>query len=424
MPRARFHLSAAALCALVTAIPVAKAQNVLNIAAIVNDEVISAYDLEARMRLVLFSTRLADTPDVRRRIQGQILRTLIDERIQMQEAKRRNVSVSRRDIRRAKANIEEQNRLQSGTLEGFLAQNNIPLDAMLSQLRANIAWNKLLVRRLRPRITIGEDEIDEVIERVKSRQGQTEYRIAEILLAVDSPDQETSVRSTAQRITDQVSKGARFSAIARQFSQSATAAVGGDLGWVHESELGPTLNDILPKMSKGSMTSPIKTVSGYRIIQLRDSRKIAQAKVSELRVGLRQLFLPLPGKAGKSDIESQLDLARTLRGSVGNCTDFEKLAREVNSPRSPDLGKMTLNSLAPAIRTVVGNVPAGGVTEPISLPDGILLLMVCSREGGAVEIKLPDRNTVADRLMRQRLSLMARRYLRDLRLSAVVDLRI
>jgi peptidyl-prolyl cis-trans isomerase SurA len=400
------------------------AQSVQRIAAIVNDELITAYDLESRMKLVMFSTRLSDTGETRRRIRPQVLRTLIDERLQLQEARRRNISVSKRDITRARAAIEKQNKLPKNGLDTMLERNGIPLDSMEAQLRAGIAWSKLLGRRLRPRITIGEDEIDETLERILTRQGQTEYRLSEILLAVDGPEQEENVRRTAQRISEQIKGGASFGAIARQFSQSPTAAVGGDLGWIHEAELDETLSQFIPKLQEGSLTSPIKTVTGYRILRLNDIRKIAQSKATHVTVDLRQIFLPLPARASNDDIQTQIDLAKTVRDTATGCKDFDLLAKEMASARPPNLGKFALKELAPALRTVVSKVPAGKISDPVKMPNGVMLLMVCSREGGERKIRLPDRNQVADRLMQDRLALMARRYLRDIRLAAVIDIRV
>lgn len=421
-----FRVLTAALLfsAAITAATSVKSQSVQRIAAIVNDELITAYDLESRIRLVIFSTRLSNTVDTRRRISSQVLRTLIDERLQMQEAKRRNISVSRRDLQRAKETIEKQNKLPKGGLERVLKQNGIPLESINEQLRTGIAWSKLIGRRLRPRITIGEDEIDESLERIRSRQGQTEYRLSEILLTVDSPDQEANIRRTAERIADQVANGARFTAIARQFSQSPTAAVGGDLGWQHETELDDTLRAAVTGMDKGSMTSPIKTVAGYQILLLRDVRKIAQTEGKPLTLDLRQIFLPLPRQSAASDIEAQIDLARTVSTTASSCEDFNQLAKEVGSPRPPSLGKFALKDLSPAIRNVVKDVQAGKISDPVKMPDGVMVLMVCSREGGTSVIKLPERDDIADRLMRDRLALSARRYMRDIRLSAVIDVRV
>jgi peptidyl-prolyl cis-trans isomerase SurA len=401
----------------------AYSQSVQRIAAIVNDELITAYDLESRIRLVMFSTRLSNTPDTRRRIRNQVLRTLVDERLQLQEAKRRNISVSKRDLRRAKLRIEKQNKMPKGGLERILARNQIPVSAMDAQLRTGIAWSKLIGRRLRPRITVGDDEIDEALEDLKTRQGQTEYRLGEILLAVNGPEEESNVRRTAERIVDQIKKGARFSAIARQFSQSATAAVGGDLGWIHESELDKPLREIVPNLSRGSLSNPLKTVAGYRIIRLQGVRKIAQTATTPVTVDLKQIFLPLGRSADPVDIEAQIDLAKTVRDTAASCQDFGVLAKEIGSPRSPNLGKFALKDLSPAIRAIVKDVKAGKISDPVKMPEGVLVLMVCSREGGGGVIKLPERDAVADRIMRDRLSLSARRYMRDIRLSAVIDIR-
>lgn len=408
----------------ITAATSVKPQTVQRIAAIVNDELITAYDLDSRIRLVIYSTRLPNTADTRSRIRGQVLRTMIDERLQMQEAKRRNISVSRRDLQRAKASIERQNRLPKGDLENVMKQNGIPLASINEQLKTAIAWSKLIGRRLRPRITIGEDEIDESLQRIRSRQGQSEYRLSEILLTVDGPDQEANIRRTAERIVDQVTKGARFAAIARQFSQSATAAVGGDLGWQHESELDETLRKAVQSMTEGSMTSPIKTVAGYRILLLRSTRKIAESAAKPVTLDLRQIFLPLPRQSGPADIEGQIDLANTVRDTASSCRDFSTLAKQVGSPRSPHLGRFSLQDLSPVIRNVVKNVQAGKISDPVKTPDGVLILMVCSRDGGGGVIKLPARDDIADKLMRERMALSARHYMREIRLSAVIDVRV
>jgi peptidyl-prolyl cis-trans isomerase SurA len=413
----------AAACALASAAG-AEAQTVQRIAAIVNDEVISAYDLQTRMKLVLFSTRLADTPEVRQRIAPQVLRTLIDERLQLQEAEKRNISVTEQDIAKAFELIEQDNKLPKGKLEGLLAENGVTRDTMVSQIRANVAWSKLLGRRIRPRINIGDDEVDETLARIRSRQGQTEYRLGEIVLPVDSPDDETNVQRTAERIADQVTQGARFEAIARQFSQSPTAAVGGDLGWVHEAELEPALREAISKMSVGAITAPIKTVTGYRLILLQAERKIAHGAATEVSVDLQQVYLPLPPQPATADIEAQTDLAKTLQSSASGCQDFRKLAAEVGSPNPPELGKFKLTNLSSQIRAAVQELPVGKVSDPVKMPEGILLLMVCSREGGKTEAKLPERDEIADQLFQERMSLMSRRYLRDIRLSAVVDIRI
>ena len=140
------------------------AQSVQRIAAIVNDELITEYDLEARIKFVMFSTRLPDRAKVRKRIRVQVLRSLINEKLRLQETRRQNISVSRREMARAKHTIEKQNRIPKHGLDKILEAKNIPLETLELRLRAVIAWSKLVRSRLKPRITVGEDEIDEIDE--------------------------------------------------------------------------------------------------------------------------------------------------------------------------------------------------------------------------------------------------------------------
>ena len=144
----------------------------------------------------------------------------------MQEAKRRNIAVTKRDMSRAFEALEKQNRLKPGTFEAFVRENRLPRDALMAQLRAQIAWAKLIRQTLQRRVTVGPEEIDEELARLKSRQGQSEYRVAEIVLSADTPEQEQEARRTAQRLIEQLRRGAQFSAVARQMSllQAATSA--------------------------------------------------------------------------------------------------------------------------------------------------------------------------------------------------------
>ena len=88
-----------------------RGEAVLRIAAIVNEDVISVYDLMHRMRLVLVTSRLSDTPEIRKRLTGQVLRNLIDERLQLQEAKRLKITVSDEQVNDLLIKLNKQNGL-------------------------------------------------------------------------------------------------------------------------------------------------------------------------------------------------------------------------------------------------------------------------------------------------------------------------
>ena len=223
-------ISALFLAATVGLAPHAHAQSVQRIAAVVNDEVVSVRDLRDRVRLVLFLSGIGDTSESRGRIANQVLRTVVDERLQLQEAKKRGVSVSDGEVGQAIAEMERANRMAPGGLSSVMAQNRVSLNSLRAQFRARIAWSKLVGRRLAPRVDIGDEEVTAALARIEASRGEEAYRLGEILLPVNRSDDEATVRNAAERLVAQIRKGARFGALARQFSRTATAAVGGDRG--------------------------------------------------------------------------------------------------------------------------------------------------------------------------------------------------
>lgn len=402
--------------------PRAPAQDVQRIAAIVNDQVISQFDLAARTKLVVASSGLPDTPEGRRRIAPQILRILIDERLQLQEASRRNIRVSEADLSRAIATIEKNNRMPKGGFMQFLDQKGIPHQAAIEQLRATIAWQKLVDRRLRPTVTVGDEEVSEILKRILQSRGQDEARLSEILLAVDSPTEEATVRQNAQRLVDQLRRGARFDAVARQFSQGAAAAVGGDLGWIREGELDPALGKAVAALAPGEISDPVRSGAGYHILRLTDRRKFLAGDPGKTKVTLNQVFLPLPPGASEAAVETQVSLANTLRETVRDCKDMEAAAKEARSPRPAELGTFTLKDLSASMRRAVASLKVGQTSAPQRLGDGVMVLMVCERVDPPSN--LPTRASIRRSLFSRRLETLARRYLRDLRLASIVDLRV
>lgn len=405
-----------------TAADPAAAQREQRIAAIVNDEVVSLYDLEARMHLVIASSGLSPTPDIRQRLARQVLRSLIDERLRMQEARRRNVDVTDSDMQRAIRMLEDQNNVPPGGLDQFLESNGIPRETLMSQIRAQIAWSKLVSRQLRPRITIGDEEIDEMLARIKERQGQVEYRIFEILLTIDSPGQEAEIRRTAARLVEELRSGARFDGVAQQFSQAASASVGGDLGWIPESALSEELRSAVDGLNEGGIAGPIETTGGLQIIHLEAKRRAHSASADDTRVTLRQIMLPLSRDPSPNEVEQQTSLARAVSENVRGCDDMTRAAEELNMPGSPDLGVLRLRDLASTIRSVIDDLPVGQPSEPIATPAGIAVMMVCDRVEDTVA--LPERMDIEEQILDMRLDMMARRYMRDIRNAAVVDLRV
>jgi peptidyl-prolyl cis-trans isomerase SurA len=391
------------------------------IAAVVNDDVVSVYDIESRINLVLATSGMPDSPEVRARLRPQVMRALIDERLELQEAKRINVVATDKEVDAAIGRIEAANHMQPGTLLPSLAKNGIDADTLKAQIRAGLSWQKVVERRLRPSLTVGEDEIDEVINRIKAEKGTTEYLLAEIFLAVDSPDQDAEVKNRMMEMLEQMHRGTAFSAMAQQFSQSASASQGGDIGWVERGQLDAEAQQALENLEPNHATPPIRTPSGYYVYLLRDKRVLAAADPDEATVTLAQLVLPLDSGASPDDIKSQTDLAETVRDDVKGCDDFKKAAAELHVDYADPTPDLKIRDLNPSIRPAVLKLKVGEVSQPLQTDTGITLLMVCARKDPAVD--MPSRDDIAEQLTRQRLDMIARRYLSDLRRQAFIDVR-
>ncbi|MFT6580360.1 MAG: peptidyl-prolyl cis-trans isomerase SurA, partial [Alphaproteobacteria bacterium] len=141
--------------------PNAAAQNVLRIAAVVNDRIVSALDVVERMRLVMVTSRLPNTPEARKKLAPQIIRSLVDEQIQLQEASQQNVKVSKRDIDRRITVLEQQNKMSAGHLEKELSGMGVNISTLRDQFEAQIAWSKTVTRRLRQEAQINAEDIDD-----------------------------------------------------------------------------------------------------------------------------------------------------------------------------------------------------------------------------------------------------------------------
>ncbi len=408
-------LIAAFLLFVAPALPAAAQQR---IAALVNDEVISVLDIENRVRLIMVTSGMVDSPDTRQRLRGQALRGLVEEKLQLQEAARLGVFANDREVADAIDRIEQANRLPKGQLATILSQAGLGLPALEQQIRPAIAWQKLLQRRIRAQIHVADEEIDELLERLKARQGAPEFLVSEIFLPLDNPEQEEDVRQTGLSLIQQMQRGTPFPAIAQQFSRSASASAGGDLGWVQEGQLDPELEAVIKELKPGEVTLPVRTPGGFYIFGLRNRRQPTAPTPDDAVLALTQLVFPA---RTAQELGAAQQLAQSARTTIADCASLARLANELRIAAPAEPRSLRLGDVNPAIRDAVRPLRAGQTTEPIRAGDTLVVRVVCARQDPPSA--LPSREDAEDILVRQRLQLLARRYLRDLRRQANVEIR-
>ena len=394
----------------------ARAQDTLRAAAVVNDEVVSMLDLAMRTKLAVLSAGLEDSPEVRQRLQPQVLRALIDERLQMQEASRLDMHATDQQVDEAIARIAQQNKTTPQAFLEFLQRNGVLPTVLFDQIRAGLTWQQVVNNRLRPSVDISDEEVDAMVERIQSQSGGTELRVSEIFLAIDNAQQEADVSATADRLVEQLLAGANFEALARQFSQSSTASLGGDLGWVSEGQLSEELVNVLQGLRPGQVSRPIKTLGGIYLLWLRDQR---QRVPGVTNVTLKQVLLPLPENADQAKQVETAQRANALRPQITSCDAADQIGTQASDAQVGGIGPIRLADLPAQLRNLITTLPVGAPSEPLRVREGVALFLVCERNEGDI-----DREGVRQSLFNERLGLLARRYMRDLRRAANVDLRI
>ena len=411
----------AAILIVLTTVP-APAQNVQRIAAVVNDDAVSLFDVFERVKLIVATSGLQASPELMQRLAPQVLRTLIDEHLKLQEGKRRNIAISEDEIDQAFSAIEQGNQMPAGSFLEFLKKRRIDIETVTLQLRAERVWSKLINRRLLRSASVSDEDIDDELERLRENLGQPEYLLSEIYLSVDTPSEDQRVRDDAAELVRQLRDGADFDTLVNQFSQGVTANKGGGVGWVSTAQLSPAIVSAINTMETGKISDPIAAVGGYYIIQLRDRRQLQPSGPDDTEVDLKQILLTLPADSTGEDIDATMALATLIRENISGCDDMLRIAAETDASVPGDLGIVRFKDTPDAVRAVLRDLPLTTVSEPVRTEAGIHLLMICGKT--LSDSNLPSRFAIRDTLLLKRLNQVSRQYLRDLRRDAFIDVRI
>jgi peptidyl-prolyl cis-trans isomerase SurA len=395
-----------------------------HIVAVVNGDVISQGDVDARGRLFALSTGMGLSPDVLARLRPQVTQQLIDERLRLQEEQRRKIVVSDKEIADAVNGIEQRNGMAKGTLGAKLGAEGVALRTLYDQTRVQLGWTRVLREELGPRSDISDADIAAQQAVLKAEAGQAEYHVGEIFLPINDPSKAADTQRFADAVISQLRAGAAFSVVAAQFSQSQTALQGGDLGWVHLNQLDPEVVAVLKEMPDGAISNPIRVPGGISIVTMRGKREVGRDMATVL--SLRQVFLPfttpLDPANPSEQAKHQLATAQTIVKTVHDCPGMEAAAKSSGSPRPADPGDVRLEGLAGPMRTLLAGLQPEQVSRPLVSTDGIGLVMICSKdqknvaEGG-------NKDEIGAQLLNERVELVSRQLVRDLRRRAIIDMR-
>jgi peptidyl-prolyl cis-trans isomerase SurA len=395
------------------------------IVAVVNGDVVSQADVVGRARLFALNAGIAVAPEMLERLTPQMVRLLVDERLRLQEVQRRRLPVTDAEVAEAVAELEKRNNLQPGGLRAQLAQIGVQPRVLYDQIRTQIGWGRLLRQQLGPTAIPTDGEVEEAMRAAKARAGQPEFQVSEIFIPVDDPSTEGETRRFVEEVIRQLRAGTPFPVAATQFSQAQTALQGGDLGWVRRDDLDAEVASVVERMPPGAISNPIRVPGGYQIVALRNKRESGRDMATML--SMRQAFFPFTSALDQNNPtpqqRDQVERAQRLAQEARSCNAVEQAAARIGGGERPsDPGPIRLETVTPPpLRSLLAGLQPGKASQPILTPEGVIVMMVCSREQRNLAELTPDQ--LKNQLLRDKVENLSRQLQRDLRRRATIEMR-
>ena len=388
-----------------------KSQDIQAIAVIVNDEVISRYDVNQRVRLILVTSGIPATEENIKRIEEQAIKALIDEKIQIQEAIKLEVPDSPDEINLMLDNIARGNQTTAeGILESITSQG-VNSETLLSQIKSELLWNKIVRGRFGSYINISDEEVNIIYDRTIQNINNSQYDISEIFIGFEDETEEKEAKELAEKLTEQLKNEIAFEPVAQQFSQASSSGQGGFIGWVSEGQLDPDIISNIKNLEIGSVSNPIKTVNGYYIIKL--NGKSEEGGINPMKNQYDLISVSF-------DIEDKI-MAKDFSNNFVSCKRLDGLLENYNQKEINLIGKRLLQELPKELHKELLEKNAGNALSPRFSEDNIDIILICDRKDD-IGIQV-NRDVIEDNIYSQKMGMMSRRHLRDLRRDAVIEYR-
>jgi peptidyl-prolyl cis-trans isomerase SurA len=393
------------------------------VAAVVNDEPITSFDVTQRVIWFIVTTGVQPSEQNIKQLQEEALESLIDERLQAQELRRKAVArkmeenalfVAEDEIDDYLDSIAGENRLSRTQFMDQMMSRGLTTHSVRDQLKVQLSWRDFIRRYYGPRIRVGDLQVKQTLERISADAAKPSYLTSEIFFDAARAGGIENAKASATQRMQQLQQGARFEAVARQFSSLPSAAKGGDAGWMSSGEFQPEVEAVLTTMAAGQIRAvPVK--DGVYLVLLREKK--AGGATANL-VTLKQAAVPLPAGSDKKASDDAAAKLAQVKAKATSCANLDAAAQSAGLD-TDDLGEADLSTLAPAFRDAVQNLKPGQISAPVRSAQGLHLLAVCARRAAGSDI--PSKQDVQNKLMVEQITMLQRRSLRDLRQSATIS---
>ena len=398
------------------------------VVAVVNEEAITARELDERARLALKQLGQQGTPPPPKNvIERQILERMISDRVQLQFAKDSGIRVDDADLDRAIGRIAEQNKMTVEQMRQTLERDGVPYGKFREDIRSEILMARLREREVENKIVITESEIDSFLSASSNEQARgDEVNLSHILVVVPenaAPEQLQTRRARAEQALAELGKGTDFKQVAATYSDAPDALQGGLMGWRPGDRLPAIFSDALRTMKPGDTSGILRSANGFHILRLNE-RRGGQSPVAVQQTRVRHILLKTNELVSENEARNRL---RSLKERLENKAEFAELARvhseDASASRGGDLGWILPGDTVPEFERAMNALKPGEISEPVKSPFGWHLIQVLERS--TQDVSKDRRRLEARQTLRARkVDEAYQEWVRQLRDRAYVEVRL
>jgi len=392
------------------------------IAVIVNDKSILSSDLNHRVNLLIKGTDVKVTPDMMKEVRRKVMEQMIDEALQLQIMKKFDITVEGPELDSAWGMMAERLGVPQGQLDAYLKENHIPIHVVKDQIKSALGWQKYISERYGKDVQVSDTEVKKELARIEKNKQKNQALLSEIVLSYDNPEQAQEAEKKAKEASAKLRSGAAFPLIAQQYSHSASAARGGDIGWVSMDELDPAVKKVVETINRGEVSNPIPVKGGYRIVGVRDRHGVGSLGESVEYVSFQQIEFKFPMFGGEEGVEEMQLTASTIREKARTCSMMKKMTDGRPRIKNQFVEHVQTEQMHPELAKVLKKLKPGERSQLMQTGDGLIMFMMCDKD--VVKPHEPDEKEIRNILREKKINTINDKELRSLRRTAFIDKKI
>ena len=357
------------------------APNSADLVAIVEQKPITEHDLRMRVKLILITSGIPVTDENMKMLREQVLKNMIEEYVQLGTAFKYKVAASEKEVIAAIHHMAKESSMTLSQLESMLKSNHIPIHYLKERIKAQISWVNFARAAYAHTLHVSDKEVEKRMEAESHKEKEEQFLIYEIRIAADSPSQMPMAKAQADRLINELKKGANFQTMAQQFSSSPTASKGGYVGWVTKSrESSLNQSKVYETLETGQVSYPVQGNNAYYIYLLADRKRPGQAAEGNILLSYKKITIPLT-KGFKPEDDPYLAMHLNELMPATSVAEAMKIANE-RGLSMDDVKDRPLSQFPPEAQNFFKSLSIGKPSSPSMTPDGLVVIVLTQKRQG------------------------------------------